>query len=99
MSHLIKVYIKDNSDLENPYVSPLLDDNFSNLPPTIIISAEFDPLRDEGEMYSKKLKQTGIPVDYIRFKTMAHGFITANRLVSEAEEAIGDIVKGIKQYL
>jgi acetyl esterase len=99
MSHLIKVYIKDQSDLENPYVSPLLDDNFNNLPPTLIISAEFDPLRDEGEMYSKKLKQAGIPVDYIRFKTMAHGFITANRLVSEAEEAIDNIAQGIKRYL
>ncbi|MFC1819808.1 alpha/beta hydrolase [Thermodesulfobacteriota bacterium] len=99
MSHLIKVYIKNQSDLKNPYISPLLDENFNNLPPTLIISAEFDPLRDEGELYSKKLKESGIPVDYIRYNTMAHGFITANRLVSEAEDAIDDIVRGIQRYL
>ncbi len=92
MAHIIKAYVRDSSDLTNQLASPIYAKDLSNLPPTLIISAEFDILRDEGEIYARKLKEAGILVKYIRYDTMAHGFITANRLVSEAEKAIDNIV-------
>jgi len=56
-------------------------------------------LRDEGEAYAERLKQAGVPVNYIRYDTMAHGFITSNRLVKEAEEASSKIVAEINNRL
>jgi len=97
MSHIIKAYVKNSSDLTNQLASPIYSKDLSNLPPTLIISAKFDILRDEGETYAKKLKESGISVNYIRYDTMAHGFITANRFVSEAEKAIDDIVAELKK--
>ena len=49
-------------DLINPYFSPLIADDFSNLPPAIIITNEYDPLRDPEETYVKKLRQAGVKV-------------------------------------
>jgi len=63
------------------------------------LSAQFDVLRDEGEAYAERLKQAGVPVNYIRYDTMAHGFITSNRLVKEAEEASSKIVAEINNRL
>ncbi len=99
MSHVINAYVRDESDLTNQLASPIYARSLKNLPPTQIISAKLDILRDEGETFAKNLKEAGIPVNYIIYDTMAHGFITANRLVREAEEAIDEIVAEIKNKL
>lgn len=60
----------------NKYFAPLLADDLSNQPNTLIITAEFDPLRDEGEQYGKKLREAGNNVEVFRVKDGLHGFIT-----------------------
>ena len=55
--------------------------DFSSLPPTLVITAEFDPLRDEGEIYAAKLNAAGVPTTVIRYDGMIHGFIGMDALV------------------
>jgi acetyl esterase len=67
-------YVNDPSDGDNPYVSPLRAPDLSGLPPALVITAEFDPLRDDGELYAERLREAGIPVKYSCYDGMIHGF-------------------------
>lgn len=71
----MELYINDKDDLTNPYIAPLLAKDLSNQPDTLIITAEYDPLRDEGEDYAKRLKEEGNIVRTYRMKDALHGFI------------------------
>lgn len=72
----MKLYVQDEKDINNPYFAPLLENNLSNQPHTLIITAEFDPLRDEGEEYGKRLHNSGNYVEIYRMKDALHGFFT-----------------------
>ena len=71
-----------------PMASPLRYQNFSGQPPVLLIIAEHDPLRDEGLAYGEKLLQAEVPVELIKYSTMAHGFATFIGIVDEAVEAV-----------
>lgn len=87
----ISLYTPRLEDRKNPYASPLLSTNFKDLPNTLIITAEFDPLRDEGEAYGTKLKDAGVNVISTRYKGVTHGFITMDKITRKAAEAINEI--------
>lgn len=70
----LELYESDPSDRENPYFAPLLAEDLSGQPDTLIITAEFDPLRDEGEAYAKKLKDFNNSVFLYRIPDALHGF-------------------------
>lgn len=72
----IDLYKRDDGDLANPYFAPLLAEDFSNLPDTLVITAEFDPLRDEGEEYARRLLEAGNRVTCYRMKDALHGFLS-----------------------
>src|SRR3954471_4950784 len=61
-------------DAADPRVSPLLADDFSGLPPALLLSAGFDPLRDEDRQYADALRKAGVPVDHREFGSLIHGF-------------------------
>ena len=71
-----EAYLGHVDDLSHPYVSPLLTENFKNLPPALIVTAGFDPLHNSGELYAKKLSENHVPVTYFDYKDMIHGFIS-----------------------
>ncbi|MBK3493839.1 alpha/beta hydrolase [Viridibacillus sp. YIM B01967] len=81
-------YLRDESDGENPDVSPLKATDLTNLPPALIITAEYDPLRDEGEAYAKKLQEANIPVQLKRYDGVIHGFFSMAGLLEEGADAI-----------
>ncbi len=69
--------------------SPLLHTDLSGLPPSLVITAGFDPLRDEGRQYADALSAAGSTAQYICFERQIHGFITMGRVLDEANTAIG----------
>jgi len=73
-------YLRDEQDGMNPYASPLLAKNLSSLPSTFVITAEFDPLRDEAEAYAARLRESGVPVKATRYNGTIHGFINIAEL-------------------
>ena len=91
MEKYISLYVPQKEDRKNPYVSPLLAKDFKDLPDTLVITAEIDPLRDEGEAYCNKLKEAGVKAEVIRINGVTHGFITMDKITNKADEALNQI--------
>lgn len=86
-----KAYTPKPEDRCNPEVSPIYQDDFKQLPPCFILTAEFDPLKDEGFAYSEKLKEHGNIVWYKDYKALVHGFFNIPFISKEAFRAYEDI--------
>lgn len=76
VSDFMALYKSSDRDLLNPYFAPLLMQDLSNQPETLILTAEYDPLRDEGEAYGERLAEAGNRVEIHRLEDALHGFIS-----------------------
>jgi acetyl esterase len=90
-------YLRDESDAGNPYASPLQARDLSGLPPTALFTAEYDPLRDEGAAYARRLQQTAVPVFYKCWEGLPHGFFGMADVVKEARAAVDDAARWIRE--
>lgn len=77
MQEYMEMYEPDEVKRQNPYIAPLMTEDFSNQPDTLVISSEFDPLRDEGEVYGYMLLEAGNQVEIMRAKDTVHNFLFA----------------------
>ena len=93
------LYSHDMKDFIDPYFSPLVADDLSGLPPAIIISNEYDPLRDPEESYVKKLRQAGVSALGIRGIGMIHGSATDFELSHGARTLVKMVARVIADYL
>ena len=74
MEDYLKLYESNTEDRQNPYFAPILAKDLSHMPETLILTAEFDPLRDEGEEYGKRLKEANNYVEIHRIPDALHGY-------------------------
>ena len=84
-------FLEDEDQANDPYASPLRAKNFSDLPQAVLITAEYDPLRDEGEAYGQKLQEAGVKVTLLRYPGMIHGFIRMTAGLDNAKETLDEI--------
>jgi acetyl esterase/lipase len=97
------LYAPDAATRNNVYVSPLRAgaEQLKGLPPALVITAENDPLRDEGEAYARKLKDAGVEVDAVRYNGTIHDFVLLNALRNRpsTQAAIAQVTAGIREHL
>ncbi len=83
-------YLSSEADASNPYVAPMAASDLSGLPPAFVLTAEFDPLRDEGEEYGERLRAAGVPTTVTRYDGMIHGFFNAGIPFDRTWDAIAE---------
>jgi len=81
-------YIPDSIDEKHPYLSPLEADLGGELPPLLLVTAQVDPLRDEGRLYANKLRDAGHDVKYVEYKGVIHGFLSLYMIFNESKQAM-----------
>ena len=90
-------YYADEADWTNPYASPLLADDLTGLPPAIVMTCEFDPLRDEGEAYAERLEAAGVEVRATRWEGHFHGSCAMTAVTASARQYRSEIVDAIRR--
>ena len=91
-------YLENAEQAKNPLASPINAD-CAGLPPATIITAEFDPLCDEGEAYAAKLKNAGVSVSVKRYDGLIHGFLSLTDQFSAAKKALDEVCVSVKKAL
>jgi acetyl esterase len=92
-------YLPNAAQRAEPYAAPLRAADLSGLPPAWVCTAEFDPLRDEGEAYAKRLQQAGVSTSLTRFDGLIHGFISFGLVAPRAQAAVDEAVAALKKGL
>ncbi|HLI46984.1 MAG TPA: alpha/beta hydrolase [Geobacterales bacterium] len=82
-------YFAKPEDVFDFRFSPILAQDFKNLAPALVITAEYDPLRDQGEVYAAKLAEAGVQVTSVRFNGVTHGFLSFFYALEQGKDAIG----------
>jgi acetyl esterase len=92
-------YVPKLDDRWHPHASPCRAGDFSGLPPALLITAEFDVLRDEGETYASLLQSSRVPVNVSRYAGMIHGFVRRYPFFDQGKSAIEEIARELRDAL
>lgn len=93
LSTMFESYVPDPKDRHSPYVSPLLAKDLSGLPPALVITAHFDPLRDQGIAYANRLMAAGVPTQLHSEPGGLHGFLGSNKRRARVQKIAAEAVR------
>src|SRR5207245_11009775 len=89
-------YLRDDAGGKNGLASPLLAGDLAGLPPALVVTAEYDPLRDEGEAYGRRLTEAGVPATVSRYDGMFHGFLAFAGALDGATRAQAEVFAALR---
>ncbi|MEO7259789.1 MAG: alpha/beta hydrolase, partial [Jatrophihabitantaceae bacterium] len=92
-------YLSSPTDGKDPLASPLLAPDHAGLPPALVITAEYDPLRDEAEQYAHRLQEAGVPTGLSRYDGMMHGFFLMYPTLEGGRQAVDEAVSFLRAQL
>ena len=92
-------YLPEGINREDPDISPLFSKDFNHLPDALIVTAELDPLCDDGKLYAEKLKQAGVPVTYTCYLGQVHHMWAFQTILGEKEKPLDEVVNFIQTHL
>ncbi|HTR85876.1 MAG TPA: alpha/beta hydrolase [Reyranella sp.] len=99
MQWFLGQYLHEPAEAADPRVSPLRAADLSGLPPALVFTAGFDPLRDEGQAYADKMQAAGVKTIHREFDSLIHGFICMRGALQAAARAMDDMVVGLRHEL
>jgi acetyl esterase len=92
-------YLSEPAEAEDPYASPLRASRFDGLPPALVLTAERDPLRDEGECYAARLEDAGVPTQSSRYEGLYHGFLGLEGPTADHQRGVAEIAAWIEKTI
>ena len=92
-------YLRNRDDAKDWRASPQWANSHAGLPPAFVLTAGYDPLRDEGLMYADALSKAGVSTQYVCFERQIHGFITMGRVMQEANTAVSMCAQVLRSQL
>lgn len=98
MRWYLSKYFPEDGDMSKPYAFPMNAKDFSVLPKSLVITAQYDPLCDDGKNYAEALKKAGVSCEYLCYNDLIHGFYKFNGLAA-SESAFLNLTKKIKSFL
>lgn len=92
-------YLSGDIGADDPRVSPLLADDLGGLPPALVVTAGFDPLRDEGRQYAEAMRAAGVSVDHREFGSLIHGFANFFPFGGDSSTAMAEVISALRAHL
>jgi acetyl esterase len=101
MAWFVNHYVRNDADRKDMKASPMVatDELLKRMPPAIVITAQFDPLRDEGEAYGRRLVENGVNCTITRYNGAFHGFFNMITQLDDAQSAHAQAALLLKKYL
>ncbi len=90
LEKMVEFFTSSEADLDHPHASPMRASSLAGMPPTIIVTANYDPLRDQGRGMADRLRDEGVPVIYRNYGSLTHGFMQHSMTIDDAEMACNE---------
>lgn len=95
----MELYLRGPEDKYNLLFSPILNNDYKNIPPAFIVTGKYDSMRDDSKMYAEKLKDHNVPVKFVCFDDLIHGYLSLNLNLKQKKDTYEHIAEWLKNTL